>query len=158
VSAVRRAGETSMENRKASGSVGKAGGLALTCGLMIVAASTASAVTTQGGAPVAGRPVPQRSTMPAPVMQSSAPLSGVVSSLQIPQRLIRINDVPFRIGEPYLLLIDKRPRATGLVELTDVRKGMHVRYRTVVDGSETRVVELWLVEPSGGRAAEGVRR
>ena len=44
-----------------------------------------------------------------------------------------------------LAVVDKRPQPTGLLTLATLEPGMQVRYRTVMEGQTTRVVELWVM-------------
>jgi hypothetical protein len=78
----------------------------------------------------------------------NAPRNGQVSAANISRGTISIGGQTYRIGEPYVAVIDKRPGTNGMFELKDLRPGMAVRYRVEkdVDGAE-RVVELWLVDP-----------
>jgi hypothetical protein len=81
----------------------------------------------------------------------NAPDSGVLSGISVPKKAINIGGRVFRIAEPMIALVDRRAHRNGLLELTDLKPGMRVRYRSVrdVDGVD-RVVELW-VESDGAR-------
>lgn len=119
----------------------------LTALLLAMPAAQASSISGAVVRPTPGataRAPAAAASMPAPVSQSSAPATGTVSAINVPQKRIVIDGAPYLIGEPYLVLLDKRPGANGLIELVDVRPGLKVRYRAVADGSAQRVVELWV--------------
>ncbi len=75
----------------------------------------------------------------------SAPLTGVLSGISVPNKTVGINGKSFRMNEPLVLLIDKRANGNGLLEIADLRAGMKVRYRSSADSDGVeRVVELWV--------------
>lgn len=128
--------------------------------LAIVAALPLAAVarTLAPGKPAPGATNAVQVAAKAPTAPS-APLVGVLSGISIANKAVTINGKPFRMNEPLVLVIDKRPGANGLIELADLRPGMKVSYRSRAesDGAE-RVVELWVLSnpPSaGGRMRTG---
>lgn len=107
--------------------------LALTA---LLAAQTALAATR-----VPGDAGPARVTPNKP----DAPLHGEITSVDPTAGIIVIGRQKFTIGVPLLALLDQRPHPTGLLTLATLQPGMQVRYRTVPDGQNTRVVELWVM-------------
>jgi hypothetical protein len=91
----------------------------------------------------------------------SAPLAGVLGGVSIANKAVSINGQSFRMNEPLVAVLDKRPDSNGLVELSDLRPGMKVRYRAQreADGVE-RVVELWIIAnaPAPGERASSGRK
>lgn len=83
--------------------------------------------------------------LPAAPTQLNAPTAGAITGVNIANKAIAINGVSYRIGEPRVAVIDRRPNTVGLLELTDLRPGMRVRYRLQPDADKVqRVVELWI--------------
>lgn len=81
----------------------------------------------------------------------NAPDIGVLGGISVPKKAINIGGRVFRIAEPMIALVDRRPHRDGLLELSDLKPGMRVRYRSVRDADGVdRVVELW-VESDGAR-------
>jgi hypothetical protein len=106
--------------------------LALTA---LVAAQTAMPATRVGAPPASvSRP-----------SQPDAPFHGDITRMDVAAGVIVIGRQTFAIGPPMLALLDKRPHATGLLSLAALEPGMQVRYRTVMDGQTTRIVELWVM-------------
>ncbi len=106
--------------------------LALTA---LVAAGTALPATKVGGS---SAPVSRPS-------QPDAPFHGEIVRVDAAAGLIVIGRQTFTIGAPMLAVVDKRPQPTGLLTLTTLEPGMQVRYRTVMEGQTTRIVELWVM-------------
>jgi hypothetical protein len=117
-------------------------GLALSAVVLVSGTSFAAKKFDYGTAPTAAQPVPS---------QPNAPLEGQITSVDAEKNLIGINRQTFAIGSPMLALLDRRPNATGLLNLSTLRPGMVVRYRTVQDGGTTRVVELWVMRDAAER-------
>jgi hypothetical protein len=117
-------------------------GLALSVVVCASGTSFAAKRVDYGTAPTAAQPAPS---------QPNAPLQGEITSVDAGKNLIGINRQNFAIGSPLLALLDRRPNATGLLDLAALRPGMVVRYRTVPDGAMTRVVELWVMRDAPER-------
>jgi hypothetical protein len=133
---------------------------------LVIAALTLLATQAIGHTVVNVKPGAGNTRRPAAVMPSvpktpSAPLTGVVTSIAVANKSIGINRQSFRMNEPLVAVIDKRPGANGLFELTDLRPGMKVRYRAQreADGVE-RVVELWIMgnAPVAGDGVQSGRK
>ena len=106
--------------------------LALTA---LVAAQTAMPSTRVGAPPApASRP-----------SQPDAPFHGEIVRVDAAAGVIVIGRQTFTIGAPMLAVLDKRPQPTGLLTLAALEPGMQVRYRTVMEGQTTRIVELWVM-------------
>ena len=118
--------------------------------ILVLAALTLLATQAPARTVVAGRPAAGNLRGVQPAVQTpnkpSAPLAGVLGGISIANKAVSINGQTFRMNEPLVAVIDKRPDANGLFELTDLRPGMKVRYRAQreADGVE-RVVELWII-------------
>lgn len=127
--------------------------------LVSTAGEVVSAATVAGPAAIA---TPARGPAAAPVVRvpiatkPQAPLMGTIGAIDVEGKTISIAGARHTIGEPYLVLMDKRPGANGLIELTDVTAGMRVRYRTVAEAGGTRVVELWILA-SGTESQKAAR-
>lgn len=79
----------------------------------------------------------------------SAPLLGMIVSINVKAGDIVINGQHFLVSTPLLALIDKRPGADGLLSLNTLQPGMSVSYRTEKEGDATRVVEMWVLRNPG---------
>jgi hypothetical protein len=109
--------------------------------LLLLAGGPAAAVTIRGdgGARAVQRPGA------AAAARSSANREGLVQSLNVAAQSIVINGSRYVIGTPQLALLDKRPKADGLLTLAGVKAGMFVRYRLEKTSAGDRVVELWVL-------------
>jgi len=113
--------------------------------LAFVCASGTSLAAKQvesGIAPTAAQSVPSK---------PNAPLQGEITSVDAANNVIGINRQNFTIGASLVALLDRRPNATGLLDIAALRPGMAVRYRTVPEGRTVRVVELWVVRDAPER-------
>jgi hypothetical protein len=107
---------------------------------LLALAGIAQAVTL---APARGT---NRPTVIAAPTQSSAPLVGMVTAIDITKGEIAINTQRYAIGSGQVLMLDKRPQADGLLALKDITPGMVVKYRAEPAEGVTRVVELWVLK------------
>jgi hypothetical protein len=105
--------------------------LALTA---LFAAQAAMSSTRVGAPPAAARPT-----------QSDAPFHGEIVRVDAAAGVNVIGRQTFSVSAPMLAVVDKRPHPTGLLNLATLEPGMQVRYRTVMDGQATRIVELWVM-------------
>ena len=107
--------------------------------IALVLTALAAAETAMPATRVGPQSAPARPTQP------DAPLHGEITNVDAAAGVIFIGRQRFVIGTPMLALLDQRPHATGLLTVATLEPGMQVRYRTVPDGQNTRVVELWVM-------------
>jgi hypothetical protein len=109
--------------------------------LLLLAARPAAAVMREGAAGTAGR-----GTQPAAAGTTAAVnREGFVQALDVAAQTIVINSTRYLIGAPQLALVDKRPKADGLLTLAGVKIGMYVRYRVEKTAGGDRVMEMWVL-------------
>jgi hypothetical protein len=106
-----------------------------------LALTTFVATQTAMAATKVGVPAPPASR----ASQSDAPFHGEIVRVDATAGVIVIGRQTFTVSAPMLAVLVKRPRPTGLLDLATLEPGMQVRYRTVMDGQTTRVVELWVM-------------
>ena len=107
---------------------------------LLALAGIAQAVTM---APARGATRPNVITAPT---QSSAPMVGMVTAIDMAKGEIAINTQRYAIGAGLVLMLDKRPQADGLLALKDIAPGMVVKYRAEPAAGMSRVVELWVLK------------
>ena len=111
--------------------------------------------------PTALRPIPIASAAGtrAPT-QPNAPRSGTIARIDAKAGKILVADKEMLIGPPYLAILDKRPNATGLLNVSALRAGMQIRYR--VQAAEApnlpRLVELWVLHDAASMQARNTTR
>lgn len=122
--------------------------------IISLSATVAGAITPTPDSPGVLRLPPPKA---APT-QLNAPTAGTITGVNIGKKAIAIGGVSYRIGEPRVAVIDRRPNTAGLLELTDLQPGMRVRYRLQPDADQVqRVVELWVLSdaPKAGNRMVG---
>jgi hypothetical protein len=80
---------------------------------------------------------------------SSAPWTGVITSIDLTKDQIGINSQSLEIKVGLVALLDKRQHSDGLLDLKSLEPGMQVRYRTEELAGTRRVVELWVLRNPG---------